>query len=1074
MLYQIKKSFALFNHHSLLSSAKSLMVLTTIFLLLSIITKSQSFSPQTQINADLRDGLPDTNFAAVVSQNRFSPGVSDVYPLPDGKILVAGGFKVVNGIIKTNLARINTDGTVDNSFSVTLFSTNNIFPETIIRKVLVQPDGKILIGGTFNIVNNVPANNLARLNSDGSIDTTFNIGTGFSDSVNALALQSDGKILAGGNFTIVNGVSKSYLARIDANGTLDTSFNPVIATFITFPIVSILPTADGKYFVQGRFYQVSGASRQGFAKLNADGSLDNSFGLPSFTVFNNISTAALQTDGKLVIGGSFELRVNNQVVNQNLVRLNSDGTYDPTLTATFNSNTNVDVLRIQNNGKLSIKGSFQTVNGVARNRLARLNTDGSLDQSFNPSLTVTGDILGFTPLDDGNSLIYGAFTNINGITFENLAKLDNSGNIDATFRPYFAGLGVLVDSFIQPDGKIVVAGEFNRANGVLSGRIARFNPDGTLDQSFNATITSNQGTQDERVNKIGLQADGKIIIGGNFSQVNGETRRFLARLNADGSVDSSFNPVLTFQGSGGGNIFAISVQADGKIIIGGAFQTVNGTARLGFARLNSDGTLDTAFNTPIEQSYAPSVNAILTQPNGKILIGGDFKFTGSNTTLSLVQLNSDGSLDTAFNNSVNPNTTPYLIWSIVKQADGKILLGGSWDFTNRPLVIRLNTDGSRDTTFNVPRIGFGFTSDRIYSIVVQPNGKVVIGGSFSIVGTIQRSGVVRLTDNGALDFSFNTPQFRSENTSSVPIVFTLNQTANNKLIVAGAFSRIGDNFVSGIARLQINNVMRQPFFDYDGDGRDDLAVFRPANANWYIQNSQNGFSATQFGIQTDKVIAADFDGDGRSDVAVFRDGNWYWLNSSNGNFSSLQFGISGDIPVPADYDGDGKSDQAVYRNGIWYILQSQAGFVATPFGNATDKPVVGDFDGDGKADQAVFRAAEGYWYLNTSAQGVKAVQFGIATDKLVAADYDGDGKTDIAVYRDGNWYRLNSSNNQFVAVPFGIANDLAVPADYDGDGKADVAVFRNGSWYILQSGSGFTAQAFGVGSDQPLANTFVR
>lgn len=263
-------------------------------------------------------------------------------------------------------------------------------------------------------------------------------------------------------------------------------------------------------------------------------------------------------------------------------------------------------------------------------------------------------------------------------------------------------------------------------------------------------------------------------------------------------------------------------------------------------------------------------------------------------------------------------------------------------------------------------------------------------------------------------------------------------------------------------------------FDFDGDGRADVSVYRPSAGAWYLNNSSSGFNSVNFGISTDKSVPADYDGDGKTDVAVFRDGNWYLLRSSAG-FTAMNFGQAGDIPVPSDYDGDGKSEVAVYRSGNWYILNLVGNqFSAVSFGNATDKPVTGDFDGDGKADQAVFRPTEGYWYLNTSSQGVKVLGFGISTDKPIPADYDGDGKTDIAVYRDGNWYRLNSSNNQFVAVNFGLASDQPIPADYDGDGKADVAVFRNGNWYILQSSNGFTATAFGQAGDQPIPNVFIR
>jgi len=261
-------------------------------------------------------------------------------------------------------------------------------------------------------------------------------------------------------------------------------------------------------------------------------------------------------------------------------------------------------------------------------------------------------------------------------------------------------------------------------------------------------------------------------------------------------------------------------------------------------------------------------------------------------------------------------------------------------------------------------------------------------------------------------------------------------------------------------------------FDFDGDGRSDISVFRPSDRVWYLLRSQSGFSSAQFGISTDKITPADFDGDGRADIAVFRDGVWYWLNSSNGSFNAVQFGIASDIPVPADYTGDGRAEIAVYRGGIWYTLDlANNQFQAVQFGISTDKPVPADFDGDGKTDYAVYR--DGIWYLLRSSQGFTAVQFGISSDKPVVGDYDGDGKADQAVYRSGVWYVLGSIRG-FYAVQFGIASDVPIAADYDGDGSTDIAVFRDGVWYWLQSSSNqFRAVQFGIANDKPIPAAFV-
>lgn len=273
-------------------------------------------------------------------------------------------------------------------------------------------------------------------------------------------------------------------------------------------------------------------------------------------------------------------------------------------------------------------------------------------------------------------------------------------------------------------------------------------------------------------------------------------------------------------------------------------------------------------------------------------------------------------------------------------------------------------------------------------------------------------------------------------------------------------------------------------FDYDGDGKADVSVFRPSDGVWYLQRSAAGFFAAQFGTAGDVIVPEDYTGDGKTDIAVWRppSGSWFILRSENSTFYGTNFGFSGDIPVPGDYDGDGRADLVVYRpsQGTWFLQQSTAGFSAIQFGTFGDKPTRGDFDGDQRNDIAVFRPSTGVWYrLNSSNGAFFGAQFGQTGDLVVPADYTGDGKTDLAVFRPSlsTWFIMRSETpNSFYSVQFGISGDLPVPADYDGDAKADIAVWRPASaatFFIQRSTAGFTAVPFGTTGDKPTPNAYV-
>ena len=692
----------------------------------------------------------------------------------DGKILMVGGFTSYNGTGRNFIARLNANGSLDTDFNP------GAGPNNYVYSVAVQGDGKILIGGDFTSYNGTSRNRIARLNADGTLDADFNPGTGTNSSVNSVAVQADGKILIGGRFTSYNGTGRGGIARLNADGSPDTGFNSGAGT--NSSVNSVAVQADGKILIGGTFTSYNGTDRAGIARLNANGSLDTDFN-PGSGANSSVESVAVQADGNILIGGGFTFY--NGTGRNRIARLKTDGTLDTDFDPGAGTTSIVLSVAVQADGQILIGGNFTSYNNMGRNRITRLNANGSPDTGFNSGAGADGPVYSFAVQGDGKILIGGSFFTYNNAGRIFIARLNADGTLDTGFNPSTGANDTVYTVAVQGDSKILIGGDFTSYNNTGRSRIARLNADGTLDTNFDPGAGASS-----IVRSVVVQGDGKVLIGGFFTQYNGTGSNYIARLNADGSPDTGFDP-----GTGAnGTVYSIAVQGDGKVLIGGSFTQYNGTGRNYIARLNANGSLDTGFNPGTGASGV--VWSVVVQGDGKILIGGSFTQYNGTGRNYIARLNANGSLDTDFNPGTGANNGT--VYSIAVQGDGKVLIGGgfsTYNNTGRFRIARLKTDGTLDPDFN---LNTG-TDDNILSVAVQADGKILIGGFFTKYNNVGRNFIARLNINGSLDTGFD-PGTGAGGTGSNAVRSVVVQ-GNGKILIGGTFTAYNGTGRNRIARL---------------------------------------------------------------------------------------------------------------------------------------------------------------------------------------------------------------------------------------------------------------------------------
>ena len=628
-----------------------------------------------------------------VSLETEGGSVSRLRRAPDGKILIAGNFLHYDGATKPNLSRLNADGSVDPTFVGATF-------DATVSDVAVQPDGKLIVVGSFTLLDNLSRTGVARLYADGTPDATFILEPTLSfRAVTTVVLQSDGKILVGGDFTATSGAgARSHLMRLLPDGTLDSAFNP----------------------------GPNGAT----------------------------SSLALQSDGKLLVAGSFTSITG--IARRYLTRLNSDGTNDPGFDPGTGPNGATNVVKLADDGRVLISGSFNQFNGSSAPGLLRLRSDGTRDPTFS-GLSSAGSIGDFALLSDGRILIAGSFQSVNGVFIYGFARLNLDGSPDITFAAdqLVAGVGSVL---LLDDGRVLLGGNFPKFFRTKQiGGIAAFSSAGKLDASIRGTLAAGSASA------LAPLAGGKFLVGGTFSRVNGIARSSLARLNADGSLDPAFaalpNDSVTY----------LAVQGDGRIVVTGSFTSVGNVSREGVARLNSDGSLDTSFNSrDISITSTGSAPRVASLPEGRVLLAGDSLSSFGLNRRTFARLHADGPLDAGFVPFTDASAGSFFLSDFAVLPDERILYSNdgtlSSSSTGKPAVVGgLATDGRIDPAFTpgvVTASGAG-----VLGLGLLPDGKILIGGSFTSYNGATRNRIARLLPDGTVDPAF-VPSLSSTNNVS--------------------------------------------------------------------------------------------------------------------------------------------------------------------------------------------------------------------------------------------------------------------------------------------------------------------
>ncbi len=762
-----------------LSRSIFLGILTTCGVLIAAASNAQPGANDPTFNPD------DRGFGNGEGKNR----VLDVAMQPDGKMIIVGAFDTFNGKPVKNIARVDHVGRVDTSFHAPTGFDQGV------RTVAIQSDGRILIGGDFSQMNGAARVGVVRLNMDGSEDTTFLavVPGYYYPRIHDIAVLPNNTILVSGYFTNYLGYSRNCIVRLFSNGALDPFFGSSVGAGAgqegLTDISAIAVQPDGRILLAGNFGSYEGSTRSGLARAMPDGSLDTTFHYGSgcggaFLANHRATAVSLQVDGKILLGGEFTLY--NDQTHRGLVRLLANGDIDPTFvtgTGLVEGGTGgpdnyfVGGAKPLANGDILVVGRFVGYNGTAVDGIARIDPSGGLVAGFD-ARAYNSMIYTAYELNDGRIVLAGTIYRINNIGRVGIGRVFADGSLDHTYNDFGTGANGVVHAIeVATDGKIIIGGEFTGYNGSPMNNVARLLPDGPIDTTFQIG-----GGSEWTVYDVSAGPDGSVAVGGWFHKFAGDSIEHTVRLDSSGSLDPGFN-----SGTGPNYaVYATLARPDGKVLVGGYFTQIDGVAKHRIAQFNPDGSLDTDFNptsTTINGSSGP-VHCLGIQSDGKILAAGFFTSYNQTSARYIARLFPDGTRDTTFAPSLTLNDE---VNAIAVQSDGKIIAAGS--FTSMGRIFRLNTDGSMDSSFVV---GSG-ANNEVHALALDAFGNILVGGRFTSFNGQPRSKLVRLFPDGSVDGTFQVGDGFNGDVDALAV------DPHGKLLVAGNFT------------------------EYDGIGRDRIA-----------------------------------------------------------------------------------------------------------------------------------------------------------------------------------------------------------------------------------------------------------